>query len=443
MPGADPGVTEFARIVGLRSAFVVPLIARDQTIGAMAVMQAQSGRSLDAQDGELITQLAQRAALALDNVRLLAESRRANRSKDVFLAMLGHELRNPLSPIVTSLAVMARRNPDAFIQERQIIERQVRHLSRLVDDLLDVSRIATGKVELHMEILDLEQVLNRSVELAAPAFAGRTPPELHLPSAPLRVTGDRTRLAQVLCNLLVNAAKFSRAGDRVWVEMSGDHDRQQATIAVADEGVGIVADLLPRVFDRFVQGEQGSSRDRGGLGLGLAIARNLVELHGGSITADSAGAGRGSRFVVTLPLCDMHHGENLLPRDASADEIRASRLLVVDDNVDAAQSLGELLEMHGHAVRTASNGLDALKLLQEDSFDVAVLDIGLPQMDGYELATAIRANPALRTIRLVALTGYGQPADRERAFKAGFDAHVVKPIDPERLAEALFPLDDA
>ena len=367
----DPGVAEFVRVVGLRAACVMPLVARGRTIGAMAVIQAESGRRFEADDVALVGEIARRAALALDNVRLFAESRAAlaqaqsaGRVKDEFLAMLGHELRNPLAPIVTSLELMARREGAAGTPERHVIERQVRHLSRLVDDLLDVSRIAAGKVELHKEATDLREVVGRALEQARPALAGRfVAPVVSLPDQPVWVDGDPVRLAQVVCNLLTNAAKFSPPAGHIGIDLR--QDRGQALLSVADDGDGIPRELLEHIFERFVQGDQSLQRARGGLGLGLAIVRNLVDLHGGTVTAASEGPGKGSRFTVTLP-------ETAAPAatpkraPAAAATVAApvatvpAKVLVVDDNDDAAQAIAVLLELEGHTVRTAPTARQAL-----------------------------------------------------------------------------------
>lgn len=443
IPTDDPGVREFARIVGIRSVFVVPLIARGQTLGAMAVMQAESGRTLTAEDGALFGEIAQRAALALDNVRLFAESRAAlreasvaNRAKDEFLAMLGHEMRNPLAPIVNSLEAMARRDHGVAAPERQVIERQVRHLSRLVDDLLDVSRIASGKVELQRGIVDLHDVVARARELTQPALQQRAALRVVAPAEPLLVHGDATRLTQIVCNLLVNAAKFSERSKPITVHLERIDKTLQLT--VRDEGIGMSEALLPRIFDRFVQGDQALHRAAGGLGLGLAIARNLAELHGGAITASSAGAAQGSSFVVTLPAADTAQ-TTLSPNAPATAPAKPMRVLIVDDNVDAAQSLALLLELEGHEVLTAASGDAALELLGRFTPKVALLDIGLPHMDGYELARTLRADARWREIHLVALTGYGRDTDVRRAMEAGFDVHLVKPAEIDRVLDALAP----
>jgi signal transduction histidine kinase/ActR/RegA family two-component response regulator len=440
---ADPAFRSFVRDFGLRAACVVPLVARGRTIGAMCALQAESGRRFSEADAALIGELAQRAALALDNVRLFGESRDAlheaevaNRAKDEFLAMLGHELRNPLAPIVTSLEMMAR-GQGAGERERKIIERQVAHLSRMVDDLLDVSRIASGKIELRRERVDLRDVIASALELTQPVLQARsTWPEIRADEKPVWVRGDRVRLTQIVCNLLTNAAKFSAADRPIVIELHAEGDR--AELAVVDQGVGIAVELLPYVFERFVQGEQALQRASGGLGLGLAIAKNLVELHGGTIAAESGGLGRGARFSITLPRLDDAVAATVpsqpIPLESTA---RRGRILLVDDNDDAAQSLAIILRLEGNDVRTAHDGIEALRLIDEFVPEAAVLDIGLPIMSGYELAAALRADPRTRSIALVALTGYGRAPDRRKAFEAGFDEHLVKPVELDALLTTL------
>ncbi|HZF81083.1 MAG TPA: ATP-binding protein [Rubrivivax sp.] len=441
LPFKDPRVREFGRIVGLRAAFVVPLTARGQTIGAMAVMQAESGRSLSAEDAALIGEIAQRAALALDNVRLFAESGAAlrqasiaSRAKDDFFAVLGHELRNPLAPIVSSLEAMARHGGEAYLPERRVIDRQVRHLLRLVDDLLDISRISSGKVELQRELVDLREVAARALELTAPAMNGRLAPTVQAEPGPLVVHGDPTRLTQVVCNLLINAAKFSNPDQPISLSIERV-DEQLLRLTVSDRGIGISSELLPRIFERFVQGEQSLHRAAGGLGLGLAIARNLVELHGGSIQAHSAGPGRGSSFTVTLP---QSSGQPTTPPVAQTPVVELPRrVLIVDDNIDAADAMADLLTLEGCEVRTAATAGQAQEVLQAWVPQAAVLDIGLPGMDGYQLARLLRADPRFQAIRLIALTGYGHEADKQRALDAGFDVHLVKPIGLHKLTAIL------
>jgi len=438
----DPNFRAFVEGFGIVAACVVPLVARGRTIGAMCALQADSGRRFGAEDGALIGELAQRAALALDNVRLFGESRDAlhdaevaNRAKDEFLAMLGHELRNPLAPIVTSLDVMARRDGPAEGRERRIIERQVAHLSRMVDDLLDVSRITSGKIELRRERVDLRDVVARALELTAPVLQGRRrPPEVTGPTTPVWVSGDPVRLAQVICNLLTNAVKFSASDQRIAIALARHGDT--ASLCVENDGVGIPAELAPRIFERFVQGEQPMQRASGGLGLGLAIAKNLVELHGGTIAVESAGVGQGARFTVTLPTVDAG-APAPIPAIGTGTAPAPTRLLVVDDNDDAAQSLALALRLEGHEVETAADGDAALRLLDRFQPAAAILDIGLPTMNGYELARALRDDPRTRAIVLIALTGYGRDPDRRRALDAGFDEHLVKPVEFGKLLKRL------
>jgi CheY-like chemotaxis protein len=380
------------------------------------------------------------AALALDNARLYAEAEaarreaeRANRAKDEFLAILGHELRNPLAPIVMALELMARSPKDSTVQ-RRIIERQVLHLTRLVDDLLDVSRITQGKIALRRERVDLAGVVDKALELTRPIFERRTRSLALEVADGCFVEGDGMRLAQVVSNLLINAAKFTPDPGAIRLRLCAEGDR--ARIEIEDEGIGMEASLVPHVFDLFVQGKQSIDRVAGGLGLGLAIVRTLVHMHGGDVEARSEGIGRGSVFTVRLPLVAAGTQPDT-PRvmNEAAHASRYARVLVVDDNRDAATTLATLLDLQGYVVETAADAAQALSAIGSFVPDIAILDIGLPGMDGYELALEVRrmASPP----RLLALTGYGTASDRERALSAGFDDHLVKPVDPDRLLEAL------
>jgi PAS domain S-box-containing protein len=439
----DGDLLEFARAIGMRAYFVVPLIARGRTLGALAVLQAESGRAFTQDDCALVAEIAHRAALALDNARLYMEAdqarlsaEHASRAKDEFLAMLGHELRNPLAPIVTALHLMSMRGDASTEGERRIIERQVAHLSRLVDDLLDVSRITRGKIQLQREVLDIAGLVDKALELAQPLLEKRMHGVVvELPDDPLYVAGDAIRLAQVLSNLLTNAAKFTPWDGHITVHARGDADAVE--VAVEDTGRGIDPGLLPSVFDLFVQGTQPIDRQSGGLGLGLAIVKTLVQMHGGTVSAHSEGLQRGARFVVRLP-----RSAAPAPADATTAVGRAAptsggRVLVVDDNVDAADTLAVLLEAAGYNVRTAIDGPRALRTLDTFTPDIGILDIGLPAMDGYELARRLRAEPRVARMRLIALTGYGRDPDRHRALAGGFDEHLVKPVSAERLLEVL------
>lgn len=363
----------------------------------------------------------------------------AAQRKDEFLAMLAHELRNPLAPIRNAVQILRRLGPaGAQLQwARDVIDRQVGHLARLVDDLLDVSRLLRGKITLRKESLDLATVIQHAVESSRPLIeARRHTLTVSLPPQPLQLEGDLTRLAQVFSNLLNNAAKYTEEGGRI--ELVVEADDKEARIRVRDTGVGIPTTLLPQVFDLFTQAERTLDRTQGGLGIGLTIVKNLVELHGGSVEAYSEGPGRGSEFRVRLPLSGALPNSQMAPVAASAPATAQKlRILVVDDNVDVAESVAVLLGLEGHQTRTAYTGAAALALAAAFQPQVVLLDLGLPGMDGYEVARRLRAEPATAKARIIALTGYGQPADRERTRLNGFDQHLVKPVEPELLYQAV------
>ncbi|HET6654613.1 MAG TPA: ATP-binding protein [Gammaproteobacteria bacterium] len=365
-----------------------------------------------------------------------ADLRSASRAKDEFLAMLGHELRNPLAPIVTALQLMRMQNPDVLTRERKIIETQAQHLVGLVDDLLDVSRIARGKIELKQAPVELSDIVAKSIETVNPLFEKHEQTVRTDVDVGLIVNGDARRLVQVVTNLLNNAAKYSPPQRTITV--TGHADDSEAVLRVSDQGIGIDPELLPLVFDLFSQSTQSIERSEGGLGLGLALVKNLVSLHGGSIEARSEGADKGSEFIIRLPLLEQPHTGNdkerdmISPEPASADSATATkpRVLIVDDYADAADSLAELLQIDGYTTRVAYDGAAALEAAAEFEPAVALIDIGLPVMDGYEVAQRLRQTPGLEELTLVAVTGYGQDSDRQRAKAAGFDEHLVKPLDP-------------
>jgi signal transduction histidine kinase len=374
-------------------------------------------------------------ASATSALRARTEAESANRAKDEFLAMLGHELRNPLAPLVTALELMRMRGDDKFERERAVIGRQVQHLSRLVDDLLDVSRITRGKIELRRERITLFDVINKAVEQTSPLFDERRHHlAVNVPSD-LLIHGDATRLAQVFGNLLSNAAKYTPRGGRVEVTARG-LPGELVCVTVRDDGIGIPPSILPHVFDLFVQAPQSSERPAGGLGLGLTIVRSLVELHSGTVSVASEGPGRGTEFTVVLPSAITPAlatgAPSALPDIKS---LAARRVLVVDDNEDAAMMLADMLDAYGHEIRTAFDGPSALRIADEFHPEVAVLDIGLPVMDGYELAQRLRATPELAEVRLIAVTGYGQESDRRRSLEAGFQAHLAKPVQIDELVQ--------
>ncbi|MFL5347734.1 MAG: response regulator [Hyalangium sp.] len=367
----------------------------------------------------------------------------ADRRKDEFLAMLAHELRNPLAAIMTAIGILERKPTEDAKESRMrsIIQRQTHHLARLVDDLLDVSRITRGKVELRRERLDLCGVLQQVLVLIRPVAEGRQLRlESHLPDSPLWLNADATRLEQVFMNLLDNATKYTDAGGsislRVLQEGSGGGAR--AVVRLQDTGIGIPAHKLPSIFELFSQADESLERSRGGLGIGLTLVRNLVELHGGSISAHSAGPGRGSEFVVKLPMAASMPA--LARGPLCLDERpRHRRILLVEDNSDARQALKDLLELWGHQVEVAQDGMGGVAMALQARPDLALVDIGLPGLDGYRVAQELRARVG-EEIRLVAITGYGGPEDRHRALQAGFDHHLVKPVKPDELDRLLTEL---
>jgi two-component system, sensor histidine kinase len=359
----------------------------------------------------------------------------ASRAKDEFVAMLGHELRNPLGAITTAIHLLNIRgdSDDNAARLRGIITRQTRHLSRLVEDLLDVSKLVSGKITLHRQAEDLREVAVRA--LASFHEAGKaTQHVVSLTGEPVRVHGDPTRLEQVVSNLLDNAVKYTPLGGRVGLTIVADGP--DAVLTVRDTGVGIPQDVLPLIFDLFVQANQTLERSEGGLGLGLTIVKHLVELHGGRVSASSAGPNRGSEFVVRLPRIS-DPVVDAQPIDAEFRSSRARHILIIEDNRDFREGLRLLLESWGHRVEDAASGGHGLEIVQCARPDVVLVDLGLPGIDGYAVARAVRSAPGGDAILLVAITGYGRASDRRRAEDAGFDAHLTKPVSPRELAEIL------
>jgi PAS domain S-box-containing protein len=362
--------------------------------------------------------------------QLNTELQAAARAKDEFLALLGHELRNPLAPIVTALELMRMRDRSTD-REQIVIRRQVSHLTRLVDDLLDVSRITRGKVELRKEAVEVREVLLRAVEMVTPMIEQRKQ-HLSVEIAPLQWYGDPARLAQIVSNLLTNASRYSDAQAAIALRAGAVDGRLE--IEVLDDGMGLSPDMLSRIFEPFVQGERKLHGSVGGLGIGLALVKNLVEMHGGTVEARSEGTGQGSRFIVRLPLTPAPAARAPQPVASAIASAERQHVLVVDDNVDAADTLAEMLRMQGHMVMVAYTPEAALQAFTESPVDLAILDIGLPGKNGYELADLMRASGVNAGVRYVALTGFGQALDKERSVAAGFSAHLVKPLGPEALA---------
>ncbi|HET7568959.1 MAG TPA: ATP-binding protein [Gammaproteobacteria bacterium] len=372
--------------------------------------------------------------------RAEADLEAAIRAKDEFLAMLGHELRNPLAPIVTALQLMRMQNPDTLVRERRIIETQVRHMTGLVDDLLDVSRITRGKITLKKAPVDIGEVVARAIETAEPLIEKHQQIVQKAIENHLTVDGDARRLVQVVTNLLTNAARYSPP--QRTIRVTAGAEGREIVLRIRDEGYGIEPDLLPRIFDLFTQSAQSIERAEGGLGLGLALVKNLVNLHDGSVEARSEGRDCGSEFIVRLPLLQQPFAnESMSDADSQAPGANKQpgglKVLIIDDYVDAAESLAELLKMDGYEVRVVYDGAAALEAAAEFQPAVALVDIGLPVMDGYEVARHLRNMPHRKKLTLVALTGYGQENDRRRARDAGFDEHLVKPLDPMKIGELL------
>lgn len=432
----------------LQAAVALPLCNADRLHGVLLI-----GATSDAQqqDWAILDELAARAASALENARLYgslqteiverrtaeAELQQEARRKDEFLAMLSHELRNPLAPIRSALDVLRRSAaPDPkFEWASDIMHRQLGQMTRLIDELLDVARISHGKIALAREDVDLNEVIAQSVETVQPLIESRAQRLQVRPfDDPVGLQGDPARLAQILSNLLHNASKYSESGAEI--ELCAERDGDRAVIRVRDRGMGIDPTLLPHVFDLFAQGARGLDRRQGGLGIGLTLAQRLAQLHGGTIEAHSAGVGQGSEFIVRLPCVPIAWPADATPPRADAPTLPC-RVLVVDDNEDAAAGVAALLAFDGHQTETAQDGAQALERAATFHPDVVVLDIGLPILDGYQVAQRLRQTPATRHALLLALTGYGQRQDELAATAAGFDRHFVKPADPDALLECI------
>ncbi|MBL0420431.1 response regulator [Ramlibacter sp. AW1] len=434
----DIGRREALRWLQLCSYIIVPLSAREQPFGVLTFATSESGRRYNRNDLALAMDLARRAAVAVENARLMLALRESDRAKDVFMATLAHELRNPLAPIWNGLSIIKRVPHDRARVEQVtgMIERQVGQLSRLVDDLLDVSRISNGKLELKKEPISLVRVLNSAVEISRPQIEGAHHTlTLTFPDEPAEVLGDAARLSQIFSNLLINSAKYTRRGGRISVAVETEAD--WLVVRVRDNGVGIAPEMLDRVFGLFTQAEQAGERSQGGLGIGLSLVEGLVRLHGGRVEARSEGLEKGSEFIVSLPrlnraeLPDAPAASGMAPDQLSAGPGR--RILVVDDHIDAAHTVADLLVMSGNEVEVVHDGIGAVEATSRFRPDVVLLDIGLPDISGYEAARRIRKLEGVRQPMLIALTGWGQQQDKDLAAQAGFDQHWTKPVDPARL----------
>ena len=429
---------------GIRAYCCHPLLAGERLLGTLSFGSRNKDRFDEDEVGFMRT-VCHYVAMAKERLRLEIELRQhieslaeADKRKDEFLAMLAHELRNPLAPVRNAMAVLRLAGPNEAILQRQrkIIERQVTHMARLLDDLLDVSRITQGKITLQRQPLALLDVLAHAAEVAAPVIEGRCHQlHLNLPPAGLRVEGDLDRLAQVVGNLLTNAAKYTPEGGQIWLEATRENGH--AVVRVRDNGVGIAPEMLPRVFELFAQADRSLDRSQGGLGIGLTMVQSLVEMHGGRVEARSGGHGQGCEFMVSLPAlpaeADETHSAQELPAEHGHEATVRRRVLVVDDVVDSAETLADLLRLWGHEVKTVHTGPEALAVVCRFLPEVILLDIGLPGMSGYEVARRMRAAPEVAGSTIVAMTGYGQDEDQFRSRAAGFHHHLIKPVDLDRL----------
>ncbi|THC44569.1 ATP-binding protein [Massilia sp. Mn16-1_5] len=420
--------------IGIKAIICCPLVKDGRLVAMMAVHQREP-RAWSEDEVALVEAVVERCWAHIERVRGAEALREADRRKSEFLATLAHELRNPLAPIRNGLELLrlGTTKPELQANVRAMMERQVGHMVHLINDLLDIARVSSGKVVLKVEPLDVQAVVASAVETSLPLIeAGGHAFEVDLPREPLPVEGDAVRLSQVLGNLLSNAAKYTPQGGRITV--AARREGEEAVIAVSDTGIGIAAESLPDVFEMFTQVSRSIDRARGGLGIGLALVRHLVQLHGGSVSAASDGINQGSTFTVRLPLGSARAGQApALPPSVQARPGRAQRVLVADDNVDAADTLSALLRLDGHLVQVAHDGAEAVHMAEAFRPETAFLDIGMPRLDGYGAARAIRALPGLQGLRLVALTGWGAQEDRRRSREAGFDAHLLKPAVPEEV----------
>lgn len=416
----------------MRGWLAVPLVGHGgKNLGLIQTSDKYEGE-FDEQDEAILTQLAAIAAVGIENARLYDSLREQDRRKDEFLATLAHELRNPLAPIRTGLEVLSFvDDAGRATQIRAMMERQLTHLVRLVDDLMDVARVSQGKVELKRERVSLRSIVEAALESSRPLIEAAQHRLSVLPiDASLFVHGDLTRLAQSLGNIVNNAVKYSPRGSAI--ELSVLREQKDVLIRVKDTGIGITREMLPKIFDLFTQVGHSIDRAQGGLGIGLSLVAKLVEIHGGRVIAESEGLGKGSTFIIRLPLL-----QDTRSPTASLDNgrrkfestVKGKRIMVIDDNVDAAQALSILLEHAGHHVTTVHDGLDALQAAKDIMPELIFMDIGLPRMSGYDVAAALRKNPALNGILLIATTGWGSEEDRRLSKEAGFNHHLIKPVD--------------
>jgi PAS domain S-box-containing protein len=429
---------------GHHAVLAVPLQVKGEVIGVISTAHGEV-RTFTQAEIDLLQAFADQAALAMRNVQLFAreqtaraEAEAANRAKDQFLALLAHELRNPLAPIVNAAVLLRRPDAPPVIVERAagIVERQAKNLARLLDDLLDVSRITRGRIDLRLQTVAVADAVASAMEAARPLVDERHQTlSVRLPASPLHVEADPARLEQIIVNVLNNASKYTAPEGQIEIDVTAEAG--EAVLRIRDTGIGIAADVLPRIFELFVQGDQSLAHTSGGLGIGLTLVHRLVTLHRGRVSAHSEGPGRGSEFTIALPLSRAADAAPVAP--ASPGRAPAAAVLLIEDNADARQSLRTLLEQEGHRVDEAEDGLSGLARAEATEPDIVLVDIGLPSLDGYEVARRIRSRRGPSPI-IVAITGYGQADDRRRSLEAGFDAHLTKPVAPDHLVTVLTTL---
>jgi signal transduction histidine kinase/CheY-like chemotaxis protein len=436
----DPVRRRLLRRLGFKSYIGVPLVVRGKTYGVITFLSAESKRLYGAEDLALAEDLGRRIAIAIDNAHLYQDLQKADRGKDIFLATLAHELRNPLAAIANGLSLLQLTGNDRerIGRSTQLMQRQVNQLARLVDDLMDIARISTGKIELRCESTQLSQVLNNAIEANLSFLESKGHKlQVAMPDAGMDIFADPVRLAQVFSNLISNAAKYTDRGGQISIAVHAEPE--EFIVRLSDTGVGISPDMLKTIFVIFAQASHPIERNQGGLGIGLALVDGLVRLHGGTVEAFSAGLGAGSEFVVRLPRSTANAAAppKQLARLPAADlqPRQSCRVLVVDDNEDAATLLTETLQVLGNECCAVHDGLSAVAAIIDYAPDIVLLDIGLPGIDGYEVARRIRAQPRARDVVLIALTGWGQQKDKQKTSEAGFDDHWIKPVRLEQLQE--------